>query len=107
MALSYPNHRATHAHDNSAAGQERLIVLTGASERSCCPPASIDADRKLDRNAENQQRTTPNVDEREPALEATGRTPANVCERHCAYPPFGILRHPVRLNQPEIGRAHV
>lgn len=41
------------------------------------------SDRKVDRNTDNHQRITKNVDEREAAWEATGRTTEN-SHKHCS-----------------------
>jgi hypothetical protein len=47
-------------------------------------------DRKVDRNADNHQRTITNIDERETALQGTGGIPRNIREQRSSYPPFGI-----------------
>jgi len=50
-------------------------------------------DRKVDRNAENHQRTTTNINEHEASLEAKGGIPTNSHEQRSSYPPFGPLRY--------------
>jgi len=50
-------------------------------------------DRKVDKNADNRQRTTTNIKEREASLEATGGIPRNIHEQRSSSPPFGPLRY--------------
>jgi len=51
------------------------------------PCHSTKLDRNFDRNADNHQRTTVNIDERQTAPEATGRTPRNLQKQSSSYPP--------------------
>jgi len=53
----------------------------------------IGVDRKIDRNAENHQRTILNIDERETTLKAIERTTKNIQKQRSPYPPFGIAKY--------------
>jgi hypothetical protein len=53
----------------------------------------IGVDRKIDRNAENHQRTILNIDERETTLKATERTMKKIQKQRSPYPPFGIAKY--------------
>jgi hypothetical protein len=60
----------------------------GPSEVQILPPFHS---TNLDRNADNHQRTTANIDEHEVALEATGGIPRNTGERGSSYLSFGTI----------------
>jgi hypothetical protein len=59
------------------------------SEVQILPPFHL---MKLDRNADNHQRTTANIHEYEPAPQTTGGILRNADERCSSYPPSGTIR---------------